>query len=297
MRYDAIVIGAGVNGLAAAVHLAAKGWKVAVLERAPTPGGAVKTAEVTLPGLPARSLRHEFEPVRRLAVLRRPQGRLVRPDLNSSAPNAASRPHFPTAPGAGSSANLDATAGRIAALDAGDAQRWRDMVAAFGREAPHIFALLGSPMPSLAAARALFNAWRAGGTEFVARHGAARRRLAAQLARREFCEREAQGDDVDLGHAPRLFARRRRRRAVSLSGIDGEPEFRHGARQERRRRHHHRHGARARSFGRRSAARRAGDPHRHQRRRRERASSWPAASASKPAAPSSPISIRACSFR
>ena len=44
MRYDAIVIGAGVNGLAAAVHLAAKGWKVAVFERAPTPGGAVKTA-------------------------------------------------------------------------------------------------------------------------------------------------------------------------------------------------------------------------------------------------------------
>ena len=49
MTFDAIVIGAGVNGLAAAVHLSAKGWKVAVLERNATAGGAVKTAEVTLP--------------------------------------------------------------------------------------------------------------------------------------------------------------------------------------------------------------------------------------------------------
>ena len=49
MRYGAVVIGAGVNGLAAAVHLSAKGWKVAVLERAVVAGGAVKTAEVTLP--------------------------------------------------------------------------------------------------------------------------------------------------------------------------------------------------------------------------------------------------------
>ena len=50
MRYDAVVIGAGVNGLAAAVHLSTKGWKVAVVERGPVAGGAVKTAEITLPG-------------------------------------------------------------------------------------------------------------------------------------------------------------------------------------------------------------------------------------------------------
>ena len=48
--YDAVVVGAGINGLAAALHLASKGWKVAVCERAETAGGAVKTAEITLPG-------------------------------------------------------------------------------------------------------------------------------------------------------------------------------------------------------------------------------------------------------
>ena len=50
MAYDAIVVGAGHNGLAAAVHLASKGWKVAVFEKAEAPGGAVRTAEITLPG-------------------------------------------------------------------------------------------------------------------------------------------------------------------------------------------------------------------------------------------------------
>src|ERR1700745_731814 len=50
MPYDAVVIGAGVNGLAAAVHLSAKGWKVAVVERADVAGGAVMTREITRPG-------------------------------------------------------------------------------------------------------------------------------------------------------------------------------------------------------------------------------------------------------
>jgi phytoene dehydrogenase-like protein len=50
MTYDAVVIGSGHNGLAAAVHLAHKGWKVAVAEAKSAPGGAVKTREVTQPG-------------------------------------------------------------------------------------------------------------------------------------------------------------------------------------------------------------------------------------------------------
>ena len=50
LMYDAIIIGAGHNGLVAAIHLAGKGWKVAVVEAANEPGGSVKTREVTLPG-------------------------------------------------------------------------------------------------------------------------------------------------------------------------------------------------------------------------------------------------------
>jgi len=47
---DAVVIGAGHNGLVAAAMLADAGWSVAVLEAQDVIGGAVRTQELTLPG-------------------------------------------------------------------------------------------------------------------------------------------------------------------------------------------------------------------------------------------------------
>jgi phytoene dehydrogenase-like protein len=43
---DAVVIGSGPNGLVAANLLADRGWSVLVVEAAPTPGGAVRSAEL-----------------------------------------------------------------------------------------------------------------------------------------------------------------------------------------------------------------------------------------------------------
>lgn len=50
MSQKACVIGAGPNGLAAAIVLAQAGWQVDVFEAEAVPGGAVRTLELTLPG-------------------------------------------------------------------------------------------------------------------------------------------------------------------------------------------------------------------------------------------------------
>jgi phytoene dehydrogenase-like protein len=48
--YDAVIVGSGINSLAAAALLARGGWSVCVLERNDYLGGAIKTAEITEPG-------------------------------------------------------------------------------------------------------------------------------------------------------------------------------------------------------------------------------------------------------
>ncbi|MGO9145566.1 MAG: NAD(P)-binding protein, partial [Desulfomonilia bacterium] len=49
-HYDSVVVGSGPNGLAAAITLAGQSRSVLVYESRQNPGGAVSSAELTLPG-------------------------------------------------------------------------------------------------------------------------------------------------------------------------------------------------------------------------------------------------------
>lgn len=49
-QVDAVVVGSGPNGLAAAIAIAQTGRKVIVFESADTVGGGCRSAELTLPG-------------------------------------------------------------------------------------------------------------------------------------------------------------------------------------------------------------------------------------------------------
>src|SRR5947209_9176413 len=149
MAYDVVVIGAGHNGLAAALHLAKAGKSVAVVEANSEPGGAVKTREVTLPGF-----RHDLCAMNLSMFAGSPFFQAHKESLMAHGVAFAPAENcfasvFRDGTWLGVSRDVEKTVARIAARSTTDAQAWRALLARFGEDAPHLFALLGSPMPPL----------------------------------------------------------------------------------------------------------------------------------------------------
>lgn len=160
-EFDAVIIGAGHNALAAALHLSARGWRVGVFERAEVPGGAVKTGAYTLPGF-----RHDWAAMNLSLFAGSPFFKAHGPELgrHGCAFVPAPRPFassFPDRTWLGVSTDLAETTAAIAAVSPRDATTWKALVDGFGAEAPHLFGLLGSPMKMRALASFAFRTLRA----------------------------------------------------------------------------------------------------------------------------------------
>ena len=158
--FDAVLIGAGHNALACAMHLSARGWKVGVFEQAATPGGAVKTGEYTLPGF-----RHDWAAMNVSLFAGSAFFKAYGPALMARGLELAptGRPFasaFPDGRWLGVSTDMAETQARIAGFSAADSQTWARLAAAFPADAAHLFALLGSPMQKRALARIAWRLWR-----------------------------------------------------------------------------------------------------------------------------------------
>src|SRR6266545_1896937 len=120
--YDAIVVGAGPNGLAAALRLAEAGWSVCLLEAGDEVGGAARTVESTLPGF-RHDLGAAFLPLAQVspAIAGRDLGAYGLRLLH--APLPAAHP-FPGNQAAGLARSAAETAASIDKLHHGDGDAW-----------------------------------------------------------------------------------------------------------------------------------------------------------------------------
>src|SRR6476646_7345685 len=188
---DAVVIGAGPNGLVAANLLADRGWDVLVCEAAPVPGGAVRSAELIEPGF-VNDMFSAFYPLAAASPVvaslhleqhglrwRRAPLVLAHPAPDGTCPVL--------------STNLDETAGSLDAFHPGDGDAWRRLFARWERMRGALLDGLFTPIPPIAATARLALATRPDGPLRFARF--------ALLSVRRLGE-EAFGSDA----ARRLFA-------------------------------------------------------------------------------------------
>jgi len=144
---DALVIGAGPNGLVAANILADAGWRVIVLEAEDEPGGAVRSAETCEPGF----VHDRFSSFYPFTAISAP---LQRFDLGSyglrwrraPAPLAHVRPDGTAAL---LTQDLEETVQRLDAEARGDGDAWRVLMDRWRRLEPGIARAFFTPFPPL----------------------------------------------------------------------------------------------------------------------------------------------------
>ena len=156
MQPDHVIIGSGINALVAGAMLALKGDRVLLLERNASPGGCLRTEEITLPGF-----HHDVMAATWVLFMTSPAGAALGPHLarhgfdycHTAHPTAVLRPD-------GQALVLTTDRARnIAAFNAlspGDGDAHARDVGGIEADAPFLFALLGGALWSWPTARLLF---------------------------------------------------------------------------------------------------------------------------------------------
>jgi phytoene dehydrogenase-like protein len=151
---DAVVVGAGINGMAAAAELASSGWSVALVDANPSIGGFLDSGELTVPGYQhdayaswhplfvAGPVYQRFgEALHRHGLeYRNTEGLLTATVSDDGAVVLAYR-------------DVEATVAGFA--DPADREAYHGMIARFGADANRIGALLGAELHSLDVAKPL----------------------------------------------------------------------------------------------------------------------------------------------
>ena len=151
--YDAIVIGAGHNGLVAATYLARAGWRTVVLERESRPGGAVLSDELTRPGLVHDVFATNMNLFRGSPVAAELGAELERHGLSYATSALPFANVFPDGRALRVHQDRDATLAELRAHDPRDADGWEVLDREYERLAPALFRLYGSRLTTGALAR------------------------------------------------------------------------------------------------------------------------------------------------
>jgi phytoene dehydrogenase-like protein len=150
---DAVVIGAGPNGLVAANVLADAGWSVEVLEAQERPGGAVKSSELVEPGFTS----DEFSALYPLAAASPSLRKLELERYGLAWAHAPLALAHPAADGSCAvlSRDLDETAASLERFAAGDGEAWRELYALWRRVGDLLLQGLVTPFPPVRVATRL----------------------------------------------------------------------------------------------------------------------------------------------
>lgn len=162
---DVIVIGSGINGLSAAALLSKKGKKVLVLEQAEACGGAVRTEEVTLPGFKHDLFATNLSLFAGGGVMAVLKDDLIAAGLDFVPSDKPYCSLFPDGKMIGITMDREKNLATLNQVAPNDVESWKNLTGKLGELAPHLFPILGTELPSFAAAKSIYKTWRKIGTE------------------------------------------------------------------------------------------------------------------------------------